>query len=302
MTDCALTVKATNSSCFAPDQLTLITKYTDSNALAECKDDDKCMLEKSKLADEVKEKIKREAFKAPVESFDHNYWLNNTQIDTVMSQLRLKHPGFAHGFIHMIDLKSFSPTNVKSFDYPVHPVTEIDFSKEIAKALHEKGIIKDFSKVNETKLSTYDDTPLHSFGVICNTDSSKGSGQHWFTIFISTDQKDPDDTSKPWIRIECFNSGGGSSDNEEFNAFWEKTASEISKETGLKCTYDTITYLAHQSSDTGNCGSYSLFYIYSRLNGVHPDEFNNPKKPIKDYAMQKFRKVCFRIDKEDNIF
>lgn len=311
MTDCALTTNSSNTTtCFIPIHVDTITNFTKGNTLEEVKKEtncegdnaDQCILEKASLPAEVKQKIEREAFKAPVDSFDHNYWLNNTQIDTVMSQLRLQNVGFTHSFIHMIDLKGFNPTNYKSFDYPVHELKKINFAAEFAKALSERGIIKEKVNIAEPQLIAYDNSPLHSFGVVCNTDSSNGSGQHWFAIFISTDQKDPDDTSKPWIRIEIFNSAGGGSVDEDFNTFWEKQASAISQATGLKCTFDTITQFAHQRSDTGNCGSYSLFYIYSRLNGILPHEFDNPNKPIKDYAMQKFRKVCFRIDKDNNLF
>ena len=297
MSACALNSKPNaEGSCIAPDLLVLVTNYTTANTFTELKketncNDDKCILDKVNIPIEIEEKIKREALKAPTTSYDHNYWLNNTEIDTVISQMRVKFPGFAHGFIHMIDLKSFNPVNVKSFDYKVLPVTETDFANAF-----KCGI----EKSSNSCLNTHNDAPLHSYGIVCNTDSSKGSGQHWFAIFISTDQKDPENTSKPWIRIECFNSAGGGSTNEEFNTFWTETAMKIAQATSLKCTFDPlgVSTIQHQSPDTGNCGSYSLFYIYSRLMGVHPSEFNNPKKPVSDFAMQRFRKVCFSIDED----
>lgn len=306
MTNCALNKNPNaEGSCLTKEHVSLITKYSEGSTLAEVKketscSDDNCVLEKVNVPEEKKEKIKREAFKAPTSSYDSNYWLNNTEIDTVMSQLRLQYPGFAHGFIHMIDLKAFSPSNIRSFDYPVFSVNETDFASEIRSGLIKTGKIN--GEPEQSKLSTYKNAPLTSYGIVCNTDSSSGSGQHWFAIYISTDQKDPSDTSKPWIRIECFNSAGGGSSNKVFNNFWTTQALEISKTTGFKCTYDVITNIQHQSESTGNCGSYSLFYIYSRLNGIHPSEFDNPNKPIKDYAMQKFRKVCFDLDEDSKLF
>lgn len=281
-----------NGLCLLEIHDDLILNYTDTSTLITVKqscDDEICVLEKIKIPEQIAESIKREALKPEVDSMDHNYWLNNTEIDSIMSQLRVQYPGFTHGFIHMSDLVSFSPANKKTFLYDVLDVDKINFGQEFKLAL--EGL--------PGKLSTTIDkntglaTPLKSFGIICNTDSSKGSGQHWFAIYISTDYKDPMDTSKPWIRIELFNSGGGGSSNKFFDEFWLKKSIEIANETGYKCTFDIITNIKHQSDKTGNCGAYSLFYIYSRLNGTKAEEFNNPNYTINDNAMKKFREVCF---------
>lgn len=305
MSECALGTKPNaEGSCLSKDHLVLITHYTGLPTLKKVKEvtdckDDACVVQKANIPEEKKEQIKREAFKAPVESNDHSYWLNNTQIDTIMSQLRLRFPGFAHGFIHMIDLEAFKPTNVNSFDYPVIPAPETNFPKEIKAGLVKQGVIGGSleGQAGDTSLSTHNDAPLKSYGIVCNTDSSKGSGQHWFALYISTDQKDPEDTSKKMITIELFNSAGGGTVNEDFNAFWNQQALAIAKETGLRCVFnDKVTTIQHQSNETGNCGAYSLFYIYCRLQGVSPEEFNNPQKPVSDYSMQKFRGELFKVE------
>lgn len=281
-----------NGLCLLEIHDDLILNYTDTSTLVEAKqicNDEICVLEKIKVPEKIAESIKREVLKPEVDSVSHNYWLNNTEIDSVMSQLRIQYPGFTHGFIHMCDLVSFSPANKKTFLYDVLDVENINFGEEFTLALQGKS----------GKLSTAIDpntgipAPLKSFGIVCNTDSSKGSGQHWFAIYISTDYKDPADSSKPWIRIELFNSGGGGSNNKFFDEFWLKKSIEIANATGCKCTFDIITDIKHQSDKTGNCGSYSLFYIYSRLNGTKAEEFNNPEYTINDNAMRKFREVCF---------
>lgn len=286
---CALTPNSKNSCLDAVAQEVL--KDVKENSIEEFKannkcETDECVLEKAVKDEELVEKIKATVFKVPTKSFDHNYWMNNTEIDTVMMQMRCHFPGFAHSFIHMIDLKSFPPSNLNLFDYPVLPLNEINFAK---------GLSLGISKSKPEKLSTYNDTPLHSFGVVCNTDSSKGTGQHWFSVFVSTDHKDPSDTTKPWIKIELFNSAGGKPSNPTFNKFWETQAFEISKATGCKCTYDEVTNIQHQSPDTGNCGSYSLFYIFARLQKVDPTEFNRPGNIVTDKKMREFREVCFRV-------
>ncbi len=301
MTDCALNTKPNNNgSCLSEEHTQLLSEYIGDieNIINKC-DNDECVLDSVNIPHEVKGKIKRETMKVPTQEISSTYWLNNTEIDNVMSQFRIKYPGFAHSFIHMCDLKSFNPSNINTFDYPVYSVHDIDFANEFRHAL---TIQKKINKPDDSfvsKISTYNDAPMTSFGIVCNTDSSNGSGQHWFCIYISTDHPDPDNTSKPWIRIELFNSAGGGCSSNIFNKFWNEQAIKISNATGLKCTFDVVTNIQHQRDDTGNCGSYSLFYIYSRLNNCLPREFDNPKQPITDYAMLKFRSVCFKIDNSD---
>lgn len=304
MSDCALNAKPNElGSCLPKESIKEIVHKGDGNTLEEVKKNtncttDICLLDNVEIDTQKKEKLKRIFLKAPTASFDHNHWLNNTEVDTIMSQFRVKFPGFAHGFIHMIDLKSFEPSNISSFDYDVLPIDKINLPKEIKAGLVKSGRIQgpfDYTP----RISTFQNVPLSSYGIICNTDSSSGSGKHWFAIFISTDQRDPDNASKPLIQIELFNSAGGGSSNESFDNYWINKAADISRETGLKCCFKPITSLQHQRSDTGNCGSYSLFYIYARLKGAHPNEFDNPSKPISDHKMKQFRTVCFCLNDND---
>jgi hypothetical protein len=233
----------------------------------------------------VQQKIAREALKTPAKSLDGKYWINNTEIDTCMSQLRHQFPGFAHTYIHMSDIKSFHPDNHKSFEYEVFELTKINIGKCFKQALEGKPACHE--------LSTYGNVPLRSVGIVFNTDSSEGTGQHWFSVYISMDNIDPLNTSKKLIRIEVFNSSGGDINIPTFVDFWKQKQVEIATETGLRCEYVLVSTVKHQRDDTGNCGSYSLFYIYSRLKGCRPKEFNQPEKPVSDTAMQKFRHVLF---------
>lgn len=302
MSNCALNATPnSDGSCLSDKHIHMLEEYaTDVGEIIQKCSDDQCVLDKVDAPEKVKEIVKREALKVDTGAINHNYWLNNTEIDNVMSQFRIHHKGFAHGFIHMCDLEAFEPANIHAFNYPVYSVHDIDFANEFRHSLTiQKKIDKpDTSFVS--KLSTYDNAPLTSFGIICNTDSSKGSGQHWFAIFISTDMVDATNTSKPYIRIELFNSAGGGCSYKAFNQFWQKQAMDIADATGLKCSFDSITNIQHQRNNTGNCGSYSLFYIYSRLNGALPSDFDDPNKPITDELMLKFRSVCFK--KSDDLF
>ncbi len=300
--ECALSADGETTSCLTDKHVATLAEYAKGNTYSDLKNEtkcnnDSCILEKGNAPQEVKDVIIREAFKAPAKRMDGDYWLNNTEIDTVISQLRCKNPGFTHGFIHMVDLVAFPPSNVQTFDYKVYDVNEIDFPREFRKSLIDRNIIPGDNNDEShfvSKLSTYDGSPMKSYGIVCNTDSSKGTGQHWFALYISTDQKDSWDPKKPIIKIELFNSAGGGSDNKTFDTFWTKKAIEIAKCTSVRCVFEVVTSIQHQSPETGNCGSYSLFYIWARLQGIMPSEFNNPHRLVLDTHMEKFRQQCFQ--------
>lgn len=289
-TECALNKSANQyGSCLDTNHIQAIAKHTKGNNIAEIKAEtqcttDECILSRVDLPVVVKDRIHREALKTKAESLDGNYWINNTEIDTCLSQMRKQYPGFAHTFIHMSDMKSFPPNNLQSFEYKVHPLTEINLSACL------KGAINKTPPCAE--LSTEGNVPLTSVGIVFNTDKSTGSGQHWFAVYISTDHKDS--TGRPLILIEVFNSSGLDIDSKVFQKFWAEQAIQIAQETGCKCEYRLVSTIPHQRDDTGNCGSYSLFYIYSRLKKARPEEFNVQGKKLHDENMQKFRSVLFK--------
>ncbi len=296
-TECALN-RAPNQhgSCLTDEHVQMIAKFAKGNTLTDIKAEtnctgDECILTKVDLPVQVEARIQREALKTNAESLDGNYWINNTEIDTCMSQMRKQYPGFAHTFIHMSDMKAFPPSNLHSFEYKVYPFTEIDLGECLKRAL---------SKPAQTpcpQLSTEKNAPLASIGAVFNTDVSTGPGQHWFAVYISIDNKDPMNPSKPLTVIEVFNSSGLDIEHKAFQRFWAEQQIKIAQATGSSCEYRLVSTIPHQRDDTGNCGSYSLFYIYSRLNGVRPEEFNMTGRKISDETMQKFRSVMFRCSK-----
>jgi hypothetical protein len=285
--ECSLNEEFKNKqTCFSEKNIKIISKYTGTDDIDKLKSDNKCsndscLLDKLKeIPKEIKDKIELDSLKPITANFDGDHWLDNTEIDNVMHQLKLKNPGFMYSFIHMIDLEFFTPKNIDLYDYKVYNIKNINFGNEFNKPC---------------KLDIGNCNKLTSFGVIFNTDPSYKSGQHWFSIFISTDQQDPSSPSKKCITIELFNSSGSNINNSQFNEFWIKTSLDISKKTGKNCIYKKISNIKHQKDTTGNCGAYSLFYIYSRLNGVQPDDFNNPEFVITDESMEKFRKYIYRL-------
>lgn len=247
-----------------------------SNKL-ECGEKNKelCILSKAKIQNTIKMKLDQAYFKPFAESHHTDYWLNNTEIDACLRQFQLQHKNFAYSFIHMSDLKMFPPNNKEVLPHPIYPVTEIDFGAEF------------MGTSSPRKLFT--EQPLRYYGVVFNTDTSDKSGQHWFCVFIEFDKK-------KGCTIELFNSSGEDIDSTEFNAFWLKTQLDIQKKTGVPTTFKKVSNIQHQDPSTGSCGAYSLFYIYSRLQGIPAEEFDNKKRKVHDEEMTRFRKFLFRTN------
>jgi len=222
------------------------------------------------------EKQKLKYFKIPTKSLDKNHWLNNTEIDNIQFQLQNKYNGYYYSTIHMIDLINFPPYNnelILNGD-KIYNIKDINFVEEL--------------NANNNKLNY--NGKLKNFGIVCNTDLSTNSGIHWFSIFI-------DFTTKP-IQIEYFNSSGYPltkgdhiSERKKFYEFFQNMADELTKY-GYPAKFIQVTEIEHQRSDTANCGSYSLFYIYSRLKGKPYTIFQNNK--ITDELMEKFRSILWR--------
>ena len=225
-----------------------------------------CVLEKLK-----KRKYIVRYFKTPTPSFSSNYWLNNTEIDTVQYQLSCVFSGYYYSNIHMIDFGMFNPDTQDVMPH-VFDIKEINFVEELQ---------------HPNKL-TYNGK-LKSFGVVVNTDVSSGRGIHWFSIFM-------DFSSSPFT-LEYFNSSGYDIRNATFKRWILDLADDISKKV-KPCKYIRATQIQHQLPTTSNCGAYSLFYIWSRLNGTPYEWF--AKNKVSDDQMTLFRKYIFRSDSKSD--
>lgn len=124
----------------------------------------------------------------------------------------------------------------------------------------------------------------NSLGVVLNTDVSTGGGIHWFCLFC-------DFTASP-ITLEYFNSSGNLP-RKEVQAWLVRANQQL-----IHNKYDSKIVIAsrivHQEGDT-ECGPYSLYYIWSRLNKVPHTVFDKVK--ISDEKMIEFRKTLFRDTK-----
>lgn len=223
-----------------------------------------------------KEKIKRNYFK-PVGDIDPIAWLNNTNVDEVQEQLFKKYNSYYYSYIHMIDFIMFPPKY--EVDHPIVSINKINFANEIKNINYEN------------RVST-SDRPMKHYGTVFNTDPSSKQGQHWFALFFNFASAG---TSEDPFTLEYFNSAGSDISNSKFRLFLEKLAITISKETGNYCKYIKVTNIQHQASHTGNCGVYSLYYIWNRLEGIPYKSFNDHKNIVTDDKyITTFRKKMFR--------
>lgn len=226
---------------------------------------------KSSEVSKVMNKTLLTYFKPITKSFDGNYWMNNTDIDSIQYQLQILFPGYYYSNIHMIDLVMYNPSN-----------------EHLMQNGHRIKCIKDINFIDELKkvknTLTYN-KELKNYGIVVNTDSSSGGGVHWFSIFINF-QSTP-------ITIEYFNSSGYDIKNIKFKKYFIDLADEITREF-RKAVFVKVTNIQHQGEKTANCGSYSLYFLYSRLSGTSYEHF--AKNKILDEEMVEFRKFLFRLN------
>lgn len=144
--------------------------------------------------------------------------------------------------------------------------------------------MRDYERKGDT-LATVDLTDLYKQGFrtaacVINSDYYKGAGKHWMALFV--DMRDP-----RAFTVEFFNSSGNPP-YAEFVAWLEKSKNQLDSlnptEIILCCD------LPHQKTKT-ECGLYSLYYIWARLNGV-PAEFFK-KYIISDILMIGLRQHLF---------
>lgn len=123
-----------------------------------------------------------------------------------------------------------------------------------------------------------------TFGCVLNTDTSRGMGKHWFAIFGDfTGNSDS-------YTIEYFNSSGELPPHQI--AMWMKRVKHRWQSHFDKPILDVVATRIVNQYDGHSCGSYSLYYIISRLDGVPYQYF--AQNAIGDHNMHEFRKYLFR--------
>lgn len=123
-----------------------------------------------------------------------------------------------------------------------------------------------------------------TFGCVINTDTYNGRGKHWMAIFV-------DLRSRP-ATIEFFNSGGNPP-QKGFQDWLERAKRQLS-EVNIESEIVRVCKIRHQESMT-ECGVYSLWYIYARINGVPYEYFC--QRLVPDKWMFEMRQHLFHDDK-----
>lgn len=121
---------------------------------------------------------------------------------------------------------------------------------------------------------------------IINSDVYTGPGKHWMALFVDARDSSP---SPNWS-IEFFNSAATSPEPEWIE--WQvKTHDELAKfNPKAHIEVKNVCRVWHQHSKT-ECGVYSLFYIWMRLNNVPAEYFMNNVVP--DQIIFEFRQHLF---------
>ena len=142
------------------------------------------------------------------------------------------------------------------------------------------------------------------FGCVFNTDVSTGKGKHWFCLFLDFSKLSKQDVENclhrsiptllrctPRCTIEYFNSSGNPA-RPQVEYWCINKEKELRRQLkGINSWIIKATDLRHQWSHT-ECGVYSLFYIWQRLQGRSYIEF--AENWITDEQMIQARKSFFR--------
>ena len=129
-------------------------------------------------------------------------------------------------------------------------------------------------------------------GCIINGDVYDGNGKHWMALFADARDEGTRDRAPSWT-IEFFNSAAVRPESE-WLVWMAKTKREMLEiNPRAQVSYVYVCKLWHQHS-TSECGPYSLFYVWARLNGVSPQYFL--ENPVPDQIMFEFRQHLFARD------
>jgi hypothetical protein len=172
--------------------------------------------------------------------------LSNFNIDEVLAQLETRHADFLHIPYQMRDFEKHG--------------TEL-------------------SKVN---LAEHFTNGKNKFGVVLNTDWTKGRGIHWYCLFGEKQNNN--------VTLEYFNSSGRDP-LVETQAWLHKTKHTLHRDLKIPVDVKYSTGVTFQN-DEHSCGVYCLMYIWLRLEGIDHHQFKSHN--FHDAVMHKARRLVFR--------
>jgi hypothetical protein len=258
--ECALGVEKVKGDCFDDTVINkIVGAIEQASNMKDVKEELKCetntcVLESNVVSNTLTKQELFESKKAlkPVGPSNSTALLDNNNIDNVLFNLTGVFKKFRHMHFQMIDFAG---------DGKSVPPTELGKLDMVADVINNK----------------YD-----TFGVVINTDVRTGGGIHWFALFC--------DFRKPSYTVEYFNSSGNPP-VLQIQEWMAKTVNQI-KGAGYENVRKVVLRgLQHQQDSETECGPYSLYYIWKRLNGVSPMQFQNTR--VEDNTMIEFRKHLF---------
>ena len=184
-----------------------------------------------------------------------NKWLNTSDIDNVLDRYEEKYEKFKY--------------------YGAIP---IDFDRENSNGT---CAVNEICKIN---LKEVLDDGFNSIGVVFNTDTSLGPGQHWFSIYVDLVGKNIKNTPCFYY----FDSVGADAPDEVeelVNDLVEQSKTCCKKP--LKVAYNN---LQHQYKNT-ECGVYSIHFLTEMVKGNNFKKYI--QKRIPDEEIEKFRNIFF---------
>ena len=229
-------------------------------------DGEKCVVTHPTITKKASKKLVDEALKNKLKPYgpsNSTALLNNTNIDTVLRQI-MANPKYRHFFTIDFQMIDFNGSD----RFPPSKLATIDVCKDL--------IEKEFK----------------TFGVVLNTDTRSGRGKHWFCIFC--DFRHAGTKQVPYT-LEYFNSSGNPAPKavHKWLVDTETAINNYKFSSGASTRHAVVVQastIQHQRGKT-ECGPYSLYYIWSRVNDIPVTSFRN--EPIPDKLMHKFRTQMF---------
>lgn len=202
-----------------------------------------------------------------------NKLLSNVNIDAVLSQWRI---GFS----------DFFPYNFNMLNYA-------SYSFRNGRVIHSPDTLATI-RFDDLYNGKFDNNKYKCVGCVINSDVYQGVGKHWMALFADarSDSNDKSNGEKLRWTVEFFNSSGNSPAPEWVN-WMVKTRNYMEELIGSRNIQIDIvkaSSIRHQKSKS-ECGLYSLFYIWARLNGVPVEYFK--MHVIPDRFMFEFRQHIF---------
>lgn len=217
---------------------------------------EKCVVEKT-----VGSKDALSVFK--VEGPRDNKLLNNVNIDRTLLQWTEV-------------WKDFIPYNFNMRDYADH-------------SLSGGYVVNEPDTLATRRMDDNYEAGYRTMACVINSDTYSGQGKHWMALFVDMRGCRPHGTKV--ATIEFFNSSGNSPVGEW--AMWlSKTKGQL-ESININAEVVPVTNRKQQRSRT-ECGVYSLFYIWCRLNGIKWNYFR--ESPVPDQIMFEFRQHLFSGD------